>query len=158
MADLERAHDFYRDGLGLESRGVLGTEHVGDDINPADAIVLFDLQNGLLLSLYPRTELAKDANITLGPPTAGDFSIGHAVASKPRSTPSSPKPRLPEPRSLTSSRPSVGNYGYFRDPDGHLWGDPLEPTPPQLTGLERPRGDAGRVAHDYLAGSLLAVP
>jgi catechol 2,3-dioxygenase-like lactoylglutathione lyase family enzyme len=30
VADLERALAFYRDGLGLESRGVIGTEFVGE--------------------------------------------------------------------------------------------------------------------------------
>jgi uncharacterized protein len=67
VADLERAHHFYRDGLGLQSRGIIGTEFVGDDINPAGAIALFELRDGLILSLYPRTELAKDANVPLGP-------------------------------------------------------------------------------------------
>ena len=35
VADLERALDFYRDGLGLESRGVVATEFVGNDVEPA---------------------------------------------------------------------------------------------------------------------------
>ncbi len=56
VADLTRALDFYRDGLGLESRGVVGTEFAGDDVEPAGAIAFFELGNGLLLSLYPRTE------------------------------------------------------------------------------------------------------
>ena len=43
---------------------------------------MFHLQGGLILALYPRTELAKDANIPAGPPQAGEFSIGHAVTSK----------------------------------------------------------------------------
>jgi catechol 2,3-dioxygenase-like lactoylglutathione lyase family enzyme len=44
-ADLERALGFYRDGLGLESRGVLGTEFAGDDVEPAGAIALFELED-----------------------------------------------------------------------------------------------------------------
>jgi hypothetical protein len=48
----------------------------------AGAIVMFQLQGGMILSLYPRTELAKDANIAFGPPKTGEFSIGQAVASK----------------------------------------------------------------------------
>jgi catechol 2,3-dioxygenase-like lactoylglutathione lyase family enzyme len=43
VADLERALWFYRDGLGLESRGVIGTEFAGDDVEPAGAIALFEL-------------------------------------------------------------------------------------------------------------------
>jgi hypothetical protein len=30
VADLERTLEFYRDGLGLESRGIIGTEWTGD--------------------------------------------------------------------------------------------------------------------------------
>jgi uncharacterized protein len=44
--------------------------------------VLFKLRGGLTLALYPRTELAKDANVTLEPPKTGKFSIGHVVSSK----------------------------------------------------------------------------
>ena len=106
VADLERALAFYRDGLGLESRGVIGTEFVGDDVDPAGAVALFELPSGLFLSLYPRTELAKDAKVPLGPPKTGEFSIGHAVASKSRSTQCSPKPKPPEPP-LPTNRTTV---------------------------------------------------
>jgi catechol 2,3-dioxygenase-like lactoylglutathione lyase family enzyme len=33
VSDLERALSFYRDGLGFDSAGVIGTEFVGDDDN-----------------------------------------------------------------------------------------------------------------------------
>src|SRR5579872_7466801 len=82
VADLDRALTFYRDGLGFPTRGVIGTEFVGDERIPAGATALFELRGGLLLSIYPRTELAKDANLTLAPPTSGEFSIGHLVARK----------------------------------------------------------------------------
>jgi uncharacterized protein len=82
VADLERTLEFYRSGLGLESPGVVGTEGAGDDTNPAGAVAMFQRHGGLILALYPRTELAKDANIPLGLPQAGEFSIGHAVTSK----------------------------------------------------------------------------
>ena len=80
--DLERSLTFYRDGLGLASRGVTATEFAGDDTNPAGAIAMFHLRGGLILCLYPRTELAKDADIPFGPAKTGEFSIGHLVASK----------------------------------------------------------------------------
>jgi catechol 2,3-dioxygenase-like lactoylglutathione lyase family enzyme len=123
VADLERALTFYRDGLGLESRGVLGTEFAGDEVNPAGAIALFELQGGLILSLYPRTELAKDANVALGPPKTGEFSIGHAVASKAEvdallSQAEAAGATLTDP---PHDRPWGIYSGYFRDPDGHLW-------------------------------------
>ena len=70
------------DGLGLESAGVVGTEFTGDDDTPAGAIALFRLEGELILSLYPRTELAKDADVPFGPPKSGEFSIGHLVATR----------------------------------------------------------------------------
>ena len=70
VADLERALAFYRDGLGLESSGVIGTEFVGDEVEPDGAVAMFELQGGLIMCLYPRTELAKDAKVPLAPPNA----------------------------------------------------------------------------------------
>lgn len=123
VADLERALDFYRDGLGLESRGIIGTEFVGDDANPAGAIAMFELRDGLILSLYPRTELAKDAKVPLGPPKTGEFSIGHAVASE--SEVDALLAQAQAAGATLTDRPHDrpwGIYsGYFRDPDGHLW-------------------------------------
>ncbi len=123
VADLERAHAFYRDGLGLESRGVIGTEFAGDDVNPAGAIALFELRNGLLLSLYPRSELAKDAQVPLGPSKTGEFSIGHTVSSAAEVDALLAQAQAAG-ATLTDrphDRPWGIYSGYFRDPDGHLW-------------------------------------
>jgi hypothetical protein len=38
-------------------------EFVDEETNPAGAIVIFQLEGGLVLALYPRSELAKDADI-----------------------------------------------------------------------------------------------
>ena len=123
VRDLDRALAFYRDGLGLESRGVVATEFVGNDTTPAGAIAMFELRGGLILAIYPRTELAKDANVSLGPPKTGEFSIGHLVGSK-----SEVDDLLAEAEKagavLTDQahdRPWGIYSGYFRDPDGHLW-------------------------------------
>lgn len=123
VGDLDRALTFYRDGLGLESPGVGGTEFVGDDTTPAGAVAMFELEGGLILSLYPRTELAKDANIPVGPPQSGEFSIGHLVAS--RAEVDDLLARAEAAGATLTDRPHErpwGIYsGYFRDPDGHLW-------------------------------------
>ena len=123
VRDLDRALAFYRDGLGLESRGVVATEFVGNDTTPAGAIAMFELRGGLILAIYPRTELAKDANVSLGPPKSGEFSIGHLVGSK-----SEVDDLLAQAEKagavLTDQahdRPWGIYSGYFRDPDGHLW-------------------------------------
>ena len=48
VADLERALAFYRDGLGLHTPGVVGSEHVGDDTTAAGAVAMFELDDGLI--------------------------------------------------------------------------------------------------------------
>jgi len=82
VGELDRSLAFYRDGLGLETRGVTATECVDDETNAAGAIVMFHLRGGLILALYPRGELAKDADIPFGPPKSGELSIGHLVENK----------------------------------------------------------------------------
>jgi catechol 2,3-dioxygenase-like lactoylglutathione lyase family enzyme len=123
VADLERALAFYRDGLGLSSPGVVATEFEGSDDDAAGAIAIFRLEDGLVLALYPRTELAKDANVALGAAKSGEFSIGHLVEHK------EDVDRVlhqAEAAGATVTDPPHdrpwGIYsGYFRDPDGHLW-------------------------------------
>jgi uncharacterized protein len=81
VADFDRALAFYR-ALGLQSAGVTATEFAGDDTHPAGAIVMFHLDGGQILALYPRSELAKDAGIAPGPARSGEFSLGHIVPSR----------------------------------------------------------------------------
>jgi catechol 2,3-dioxygenase-like lactoylglutathione lyase family enzyme len=123
VSDLERALAFYREGLGLESPGVIGTEFAGDDENPAGDAAMFQLEGGLILALYPRTELAKDAKVPLGPAKTGEFSIGHAVSS--RDEVDALLVRAEATGATVTSQPHDlpwGIYsGYFRDFDGHLW-------------------------------------
>ncbi len=121
--ELDRALEFYRDGLGLESRGVIGTEFIGDDASPAGEVAMFELQGGLVLALYPRTELAKDARIPPGPPKPGEFSIGHVVATKDHVDALLAQAKAAG-ATLTDEpheRPWGIYSGYFRDLDGHLW-------------------------------------
>lgn len=121
--DLDRALAFYRDGLGLESSGVIATEFVGDDTNPSGAIVTCKLQGGLILALYPRTELAKDAKIPFAPAKPGEFSIGHVVGSRAEVDALLAQAQVAG-ATLTDrphDRPWGIYSGYFRDLDGHLW-------------------------------------
>jgi len=122
VADLELSLRFYRE-IGLESDGVTGTQYAGDDATPAGAVAMFNLRGGLILALYPRTELAKDANVPLGPAQSGEFSIGHAVAAKPEVDAILARAKAAG-ATLTEhahDRPWGIYSGYFRDPDGHLW-------------------------------------
>jgi catechol 2,3-dioxygenase-like lactoylglutathione lyase family enzyme len=121
--DLERALRFYRLALGLESGGIVGTEFPGDDENAAGAVVMFHLNGGLILALYPRTELAKDAHIPASAAKTGEFSIGHLAPS--REDVDALLARAEAAGATVTDRPHErpwGIYsGYFRDPDGHLW-------------------------------------
>jgi catechol 2,3-dioxygenase-like lactoylglutathione lyase family enzyme len=135
VSNLDRALEFYRDGLGLESPGVGGTEFPGDETTPAGAVAMFQLQGGLILALYPRSELAKDANLPVGPPKSGEFSIGHVVGTKAEVD--ALLARAEAAGAALTGKPHDrpwGIYsGYFRDPDGHLWevvwSPELDPSP-----------------------------
>jgi catechol 2,3-dioxygenase-like lactoylglutathione lyase family enzyme len=123
VSDLDRALEFYRNGLGLDSPGVVASEFKGDENNAAGAIAMFHLDGGLILALYPRTELAKDADVPYGPPKSGEFSIGHVVASR---NDVDALVAQAEAAGATATGPAHdrpwGIYsGYFRDLDGHLW-------------------------------------
>lgn len=121
--NLEKALSFYRDGLGLKTKGIVGTEFKGDDIHPSGNVVMFELEGGLTLALYPRTELAKDASVKLGPKSSTEMSVGHFVQSK-----SQVDELLVQAKAAGATitdepheRPWGIYSGYFRDPDGHLW-------------------------------------
>jgi catechol 2,3-dioxygenase-like lactoylglutathione lyase family enzyme len=121
--DLERALAFYRDGLGWHSSGVVGTEFHDEHSGAEGGIAMFDLAGGLILTVYPRSELAKDAAVPLGPSKTGEFSLGQAVASRDdvdallARAEAAGANVLDKPR----DRPWGIYSGYFQDPDGHLW-------------------------------------
>ena len=123
ITDLARALAFYRDGLGFESPGIIGTEFVGDDTSPGGAAVMFELEGGLILSLYGRDDQAKDGNVPPTAPSSGEFSIGHLVGSRDvvdailAQAEAAGATRTDPPH----DRPWGIYSGYFRDPDGHLW-------------------------------------
>lgn len=115
--DLERAVRFYRDGLGLKTDGIVGTqfEH--------GAVAFFDLQAGLRLALWPRRSLAHDAGIAVSPRSATEFSIGHNVSSKPEVDAVMAQAGTAGAVIVKRAHETFwGGYaGYFQDPDGHLW-------------------------------------
>ena len=120
--DLDRSVAFYR-ALGFESEGIIGTEFEPSDTVPGGAAAMFQLDGGLILSLYERVNLAKDGNVPQGPRSSGEFSIGHLVASR-----DDVDAVLAEAEAAGATRtdpPHERPWGiysaYFRDPDGHLW-------------------------------------
>lgn len=123
VQDLDRAVAFYRDGLGLTTKGIVATEFQATATDAAGAIAFFQMQSGLMLAVYPRRELAKDAGIAESPPSSGEFSLGYIAESAAEvdalleRAVSAGASRTEPPR----QRPWGIYSGYFRDPDGHLW-------------------------------------
>ncbi len=115
--DLERSLRFYRDGLGLKTQGIVGTEF------EHGAVVFFDLQGGLKLALWPRKSLAHDSGLPLGSPSATEFTIGHNVSSKAEVDAVMEQARKAGAVIVKPAHDTFwGGYaGYFQDPDRHLW-------------------------------------
>jgi uncharacterized protein len=123
VTDLEKSLTFYRDGLGLPTKGIIGTEFKGDEAHPSGAVAMFELEQGLILALYPRSELAKDANQSVGVASSTEFSLGHFVQSKQEVD--TLLNRAKTASGIVTDEPHErpwGIYsGYFQDVDGHLW-------------------------------------
>ena len=115
--DLERSLKFYRDGLGLRTEGILGTEF------EHGAVAFFELQHGLKLAIWPRKSLAHDSGLPPGAPSATEFSIGHNVASKAEVDALMAQAKGAGATIVKSAQDTFwGGYaGYFQDPDQHLW-------------------------------------
>lgn len=115
--DLERALRFYRDGLGLPTRGIVGTEF------EHGAVAFFDLQHGLKLAIWARKDIAHEAKVQLGPPSATEFTLGHNVASKAKVDAVMEQVRKAGARITDPAHDAFwGGYsGSFQDPDGHVW-------------------------------------
>ncbi len=115
--DLEKSLKFYRDGLGLPSQGIVGKEF------EHGAVAFFDLMGGLRLALFPRGDLALDANMPLEKASATEFTLAQNVSSKAEvdtimEQASEAGATITDP---AHDRFWGGYSGYFQDPDGHLW-------------------------------------
>ena len=115
--DLERSLKFYRDGLGLPTEGIIGKEF------EYGAVAFFNLQNGVMLALWPRKSLAHDSTIPLQPPSSTELTIGHNVNSKEEVDAVMKQAKEAGAKRVKSAGDTFwGGYGgYFQDPDGHLW-------------------------------------
>ena len=70
--DLEKSLAFYRDGLGLPTQGIFGTEF------EYGAVAFFDLNAGMKLAIWPRKSIPQDTGITLGHHKAAQVATGRA--------------------------------------------------------------------------------
>ncbi len=117
VGDLQRSLRFYRDGLGLATSGIVGTEF------EHGAVAFFDLEGGLKLALWPRASLSHDSGLPPGSPSATEFTLGHNVASKAEVDAVMKQARDAGGSIVKTARETFwGGYaGYFQDPDQHLW-------------------------------------
>lgn len=111
VADLARSLEFYRDKLGWPT-----------DSKVEDGVLFFQM-NGLVLSIFPREELAKDANVdprgagfygfTLANNVSSEAEVNSCMADAEKAGGTIRKP---------AQKTFWGGYsGYFSDPDGFLW-------------------------------------
>ena len=115
--DLEKSVEFYRNGLGFPTEGIVGQEF------EHGAVAFFDLQAGLKLAVFPRADLAIDAGIARSAKSATEFSIGHNVRTTEEVDAIMKQAEAAGANIIKPARKTFwGGYaGYFQDPDGHMW-------------------------------------
>ena len=113
VADLERALAFYENVVGWKA------------VPGPPEIAFFDL-GGIVFSLYPHAEMAKDMNTPpdeIGDPASHGFALAHNARSKEEVD--LIFSRLKAKGAVIVKEPEDvfwGGYsGYFSDPDGHSW-------------------------------------
>ena len=109
--DLARATRFYRDGLGWP----LARDSGGD--------VAFFRTGGVVLALYPRDLLARDARVGEAGTGFGGIALAHNVRSREQVDAVLAEAVAAGATLLRAARTAEwGGYsGYFADPDGHPW-------------------------------------
>lgn len=123
VSDLAVSRRFYEQGLGLPVR----PESVDDEV------VFFDLA-GAWLALWPRAELANDAQVSPEGSGFPRFSLAHNVRLREDVDAVVAQARQAGGRVVKAPVEAVwGGYtGYFTDPDGFLWEIAWNPGMPQL--------------------------
>lgn len=110
VADLDRSRKFY-ERLGWR-RSMANTEGV-----------VFFQAGGMALALYPRTELAKDANISAAGQGFGGIALAYNARSRDGVNSVIAEAEAAGARLLRPAQEAFwGGYsGYFSDPDGFPW-------------------------------------
>ncbi|WP_435166320.1 VOC family protein [Falsirhodobacter sp. 1013] len=117
VADLERSVRFYRDGLGLPTKGIVGQEF------EHGAVAFFDLSGGLKLALWAQVDIAHDTGLPMQPVSPTAVTIGHNVTRRQEVDEVMAAASRAGATVIKSAQDTFyGGYaGYFRDPNGHLW-------------------------------------
>lgn len=120
--DLERSLAFYR-RLGLTSKGIVADELRDERTGASGRVAFFELTGGLMLALYERSNLAKDAGIAASAAHSGAFSIGYFAESKEevRALLAQAEQHGAIVTDSGHERPWGIYSGYFLDLDGHMW-------------------------------------
>lgn len=115
--NIEESLKFYKDGMGLKTKGIEGAEF------EHGSVVFFDLTDTLKLALYQKKDIAWDANIPLDKQSATEFTIGHNVNSKEEVDQVMNQAKHAGAKIIKEPHKTFwGGYsGYFQDPNGHLW-------------------------------------
>ena len=115
--NLTKSMKFYQNGLGWKTKGIIGSEFENGEV------VLFDLDNGMKLSLYERKNLAWDSKLKLQPESTTEFSIGYFVNSDKEVNTIIEQAKKAGAKIIKPAQKTFwGGYaGYFQDLDGHLW-------------------------------------
>jgi catechol 2,3-dioxygenase-like lactoylglutathione lyase family enzyme len=115
--DLDKSLAFYRDGMGLPTKGIIGQEF------DHGAVAFFKMNDGLILAIFPTASLSKDAKITATQARLGAVSIGHLVSSRDEvdAVMNQAEQAGGVVTDPAQDRFWGGYSGYFHDLDGHLW-------------------------------------
>lgn len=117
VTDLERSLEFYRDGLGLPTQGIVGREF------EHGAVAFFELSGGLKLAIWAHDDIAHDTGLPKTPVSSTSFTIGHNVGRREEvDAVMDQAARAGADIIKPAGDTFYGGYaGYFRDPNGHLW-------------------------------------
>jgi uncharacterized protein len=110
VADLERSREFY-ERLGWRR-----------SMSKSEGIVFFQV-GGMALALYPREELAKDANVSSDGDGFSGISLAYNTRNRDEVDTALEDAKTAGAKILKPAQEAFwGGYsGYFSDPDGFLW-------------------------------------
>lgn len=110
VGDLKRAANFY-EAMGLKRHPSF-----------TEGVVFYQL-NGIILSLFPREELEKDAEIKFGPSQISAISLAYNTRSEEQVDEILEQAKLSGGEIVKPAKKVFwGGYaGYFLDTEGHLW-------------------------------------
>ncbi len=117
VQDIEQSLQFYCEGLGFKSDGIMGQEF------EYGAVAFIQLQSGLKLALWPQRSLQQDTGLELSPICPTQMVLGHNVYSPLEVDQIMVLAERAGAKIIKAAHTTFyGGYaGYFQDPNGHLW-------------------------------------